>query len=298
VSGYNLSDLLPEKGFNLARALTGTESTCVLVLEAKVRLLPDPPHHALLVVGYADAAAAADHVPALLQTEGLIGLECFDAGVLDNLAKGPPNRRRIALQMVRTSRESRRATTIRPIPETQTRRTSSRHSRLTRIPTPAIRLPHRYRQTLVARRTSCRRTRGTRPARPVKALPLSPRRAAIARRYGACPPHPAQGRMARSIGSGTQLTGTAQDEAERVAAVRRYGILDTPRDEALTGWRCWRRTCLTRHQHPWRSRTRTGSGSRPCYTLRAAACHCPDNPSGCQPRRPRRARFIRRKTLG
>ena len=42
VSGYNLSDLLPEQGFNLARALTGTESTCVLVLEAKVRLLPDP----------------------------------------------------------------------------------------------------------------------------------------------------------------------------------------------------------------------------------------------------------------
>ena len=71
----------------MARALIGTESTCVLVLEAKVRLLPDPPHRALLVVGYADAAAAADHVPGLLQTEGLIGLECFDAGVLDNLAK-------------------------------------------------------------------------------------------------------------------------------------------------------------------------------------------------------------------
>jgi phosphoserine phosphatase RsbU/P len=39
--------------------------------------------------------------------------------------------------------------------------------------------------------------------------------------------------MARSVGSGTQLTGTAQDEAERVAAVRRYEILDTPRDEAF-----------------------------------------------------------------
>ena len=87
VSGYNLPDLLPENGFNVARALVGTESTCVLVLEATVRLLPDPPHHALLVVGYDDAATAADHVPALLGTEGLIGLECFDAGVLDNLDK-------------------------------------------------------------------------------------------------------------------------------------------------------------------------------------------------------------------
>jgi FAD/FMN-containing dehydrogenase/Fe-S oxidoreductase len=87
VSGYNLPDLLPGKGFDVAKALVGTESTCVLVLEAKVRLLPDPPRHALLVVGYADAAEAADHVPDLLGTEGLIGLECFDAGVLDNLAK-------------------------------------------------------------------------------------------------------------------------------------------------------------------------------------------------------------------
>jgi FAD/FMN-containing dehydrogenase/Fe-S oxidoreductase len=84
VSGYNLDDLLPEKGFNLARALVGTESTCVLVLEATVRLLPDPAHHTLLVVGYPDAATAADHVPELADT-GVIGLECFDAGVLRNI---------------------------------------------------------------------------------------------------------------------------------------------------------------------------------------------------------------------
>src|SRR6478672_11784838 len=34
VSGYNLDELLPEKNFNLARALVGTESTCVTILEA------------------------------------------------------------------------------------------------------------------------------------------------------------------------------------------------------------------------------------------------------------------------
>ena len=87
VSGYNLGDLLPEGGFNVARALVGSESTCVLVLEATVRLLPQPPHHTLLVVGYPDAATAADHVPDLLGTDGLTGLECFDAGVLVNLDK-------------------------------------------------------------------------------------------------------------------------------------------------------------------------------------------------------------------
>ena len=34
VSGYNLDELLPENGFNVARALVGTEGTCVTVLEA------------------------------------------------------------------------------------------------------------------------------------------------------------------------------------------------------------------------------------------------------------------------
>lgn len=87
VSGYNLDELLPEKGFNVARALVGTESTCVLVLEAKVRLLPSPRKHALLVIGFHDAPDAADHVPELLGGGGLIGLEGFDQAVIDNIRK-------------------------------------------------------------------------------------------------------------------------------------------------------------------------------------------------------------------
>ncbi len=42
VSGYNLDDLLPERGFHVARALSGTEGTCVTVLEAQVHLVPSP----------------------------------------------------------------------------------------------------------------------------------------------------------------------------------------------------------------------------------------------------------------
>ena len=38
VSGYNLDQLLPENGFHVARALIGTEGTCVTVLEATVNL--------------------------------------------------------------------------------------------------------------------------------------------------------------------------------------------------------------------------------------------------------------------
>ncbi|MGE5361479.1 MAG: FAD-binding oxidoreductase, partial [Bacteroidales bacterium] len=43
VSGYNLPWLLPERGFHLARALVGSESTCVTILQATVRLVSSPP---------------------------------------------------------------------------------------------------------------------------------------------------------------------------------------------------------------------------------------------------------------
>ena len=39
VSGYNLPDLLPENGFNVARSLVGTECTCAVTLEATVKLV-------------------------------------------------------------------------------------------------------------------------------------------------------------------------------------------------------------------------------------------------------------------
>src|ERR1051326_9036213 len=61
VSGYNLDDLLPERGFHVARALVGTESTCVTVLEATVHLLHSPPARSLLVLGYEGKYSAADH---------------------------------------------------------------------------------------------------------------------------------------------------------------------------------------------------------------------------------------------
>src|SRR5580704_1816827 len=39
VSGYNLNFLLPENGFHVARALVGSEGTCVTILEATCRLV-------------------------------------------------------------------------------------------------------------------------------------------------------------------------------------------------------------------------------------------------------------------
>src|SRR3954470_16711668 len=49
VSGYNLDELLPEHGFNVARALVGSEGTAAAILEATVRLVPSPPARSILV---------------------------------------------------------------------------------------------------------------------------------------------------------------------------------------------------------------------------------------------------------
>jgi FAD/FMN-containing dehydrogenase/Fe-S oxidoreductase len=86
VSGYNLDDLLPEKGFHVARALSGTEGTCALVLEATVRLVEWPPARALVLLGYPDQYSAADHVVEILEHEP-IGLEAVDSTVTENLEK-------------------------------------------------------------------------------------------------------------------------------------------------------------------------------------------------------------------
>ena len=77
VSGYNLNHLLPENGFHVARALVGSEGTCVTILEATCRLVESPPERVLLVVGYPDIYQCADHVPEIMEHRP-IGLEGFD----------------------------------------------------------------------------------------------------------------------------------------------------------------------------------------------------------------------------
>lgn len=91
VSGYNLDELLPENGFHVARSLVGTEGTCAIVLEAKVKLIHSPQHRVLIGLGYEDAFCAADHVPEILEC-GPIGLEGFEGSIVDGLRrKGAPN---------------------------------------------------------------------------------------------------------------------------------------------------------------------------------------------------------------
>ena len=77
VSGYNLNYLLPENGFHVARALVGSEGTCVTVLEADCRLVESPPARVLLAIGWPDIFQCADHVPDVM-SYGPIGLEGMD----------------------------------------------------------------------------------------------------------------------------------------------------------------------------------------------------------------------------
>ena len=84
VSGYSLDDLLPEKGFNVARALVGTEGTCATVLGATVRLVHSPPERTLVVVGFPDVFTAGDHVMDVM-AHGPIGLEGMDDVLVEDM---------------------------------------------------------------------------------------------------------------------------------------------------------------------------------------------------------------------
>jgi len=96
VSGYNLDQLLPENGFNVARALVGTEGTCATVLEATTRLVHSPPGRSLLVLGYPDAYAAGKGVMDILPHEPL-AVEGLDDVLVDAMRRKGMHNENLAL---------------------------------------------------------------------------------------------------------------------------------------------------------------------------------------------------------
>lgn len=84
VSGYNLDELLPENGFHVARALVGTESTCVTILEATLEIYPDRPCRVLLLLGFPDVYAAGDAIPRVRELRP-VGLEGMDRQLIDDI---------------------------------------------------------------------------------------------------------------------------------------------------------------------------------------------------------------------
>ncbi|MDJ1135015.1 FAD-binding and (Fe-S)-binding domain-containing protein [Streptomyces iconiensis] len=82
VSGYSLEHLLPERDFDVASALVGSEGTLGVLLGATVRLVPAPAATALAVLGYEDMACAADDVPSVLPFSP-VAIEGLDARIVD-----------------------------------------------------------------------------------------------------------------------------------------------------------------------------------------------------------------------
>lgn len=83
VSGYNLDELLPENGFNVARALVGTESTCAIALRAVLMLTPALFQRTTVLVQYPELAEAATHVPEIMAWKP-IGLEALDERLIED----------------------------------------------------------------------------------------------------------------------------------------------------------------------------------------------------------------------
>ncbi|WP_084693232.1 FAD-binding and (Fe-S)-binding domain-containing protein [Actinomadura atramentaria] len=90
VSGYSLEHLLPENGFDVARTLVGSEGTLAVTLAARLRLVREPAHRLLTVLGYGSMAEAADAVPALLPHRP-VACEGLDARITGVVAarRGP-----------------------------------------------------------------------------------------------------------------------------------------------------------------------------------------------------------------
>ena len=82
VSGYALENLLPEKGFDIARLLVGSEGTLAVATEATVRLVAEPAYRVLVVLGYPDIAAAGDATPQVL-THHPVACEGIDSRIVD-----------------------------------------------------------------------------------------------------------------------------------------------------------------------------------------------------------------------
>ncbi len=82
VSGYSLEHLLPESGFDVAKAFVGTEGTWGLIREATLRLVRAPTATALVVLGYPNIVTAADAVLAILSHRP-VAVEGLDARIVD-----------------------------------------------------------------------------------------------------------------------------------------------------------------------------------------------------------------------
>lgn len=86
VSGFALEHLLPENRFDVARMLVGSEGALAVTTEATLRLVTDPKHRVMIVLGYPDIASAGDATPAILRFRPT-ACEGLDSRIVDVVRK-------------------------------------------------------------------------------------------------------------------------------------------------------------------------------------------------------------------
>ncbi|MBO0784647.1 MAG: FAD-binding protein, partial [Actinobacteria bacterium] len=82
VSGYGLEHLLPERGFDVRRALVGSEGTLAVVTQATLQLVSAPRERVLVALGYPDMPSAAEAVPGILECQPAT-CEGLDSRIVD-----------------------------------------------------------------------------------------------------------------------------------------------------------------------------------------------------------------------
>jgi FAD/FMN-containing dehydrogenase/Fe-S oxidoreductase len=90
VSGYHLENLLPEKKFNIARAVVGSEGTWAIVVGARMKVVPKPAAALLVCLGYKDVVDAARDIPTILEFSPA-AVEGTDEAIVDTMRhrRGP-----------------------------------------------------------------------------------------------------------------------------------------------------------------------------------------------------------------
>jgi FAD/FMN-containing dehydrogenase/Fe-S oxidoreductase len=97
VMGYNLDEFVkPDRPFNLAKLMVGSEGTLGVVLEATINLVPLPAAKAVLVVQFADLLESLAATPVILK-HGPSAVEVMDSFILDH------TRQSAALHALRSS---------------------------------------------------------------------------------------------------------------------------------------------------------------------------------------------------
>lgn len=86
VSGFHLAHLLPERGFDVARSLAGSEGTCAVIVSATVQLVPIEATSILVSLGYLNVVDAALDIPQIL-TFAPAAVEGIDEAIVDTMRR-------------------------------------------------------------------------------------------------------------------------------------------------------------------------------------------------------------------